>query len=131
MSTNSFQDALKNAAKQAAPKDDLPLTDTEAASTPATEAEADSEVASEVASKPATAAQQIVAGMTGASVGIIPAPVETAPQIKSGYSSVHVSTIDGVKGTSYRGRFLWAKDLLDSDSERLQALLSAGRVTEL
>ena len=111
MSTNSFQDALKSAAKQAAPKDDLPLTDTEAA-------------------KP-TAAQQIVAGMTGASVGIIPAPVETAPQIKSGYSSVHVSTIDGVKGTSYRGRFLWAKDLLDSDSERLQALLSSGRVTEL
>ena len=116
MSTNSFQDALKDAAKQAAPKDDLPLTDIEAASKPATAA---------------TAAKQIVAGMTGASVGIIPAPVETAPQIKSGYSSVHVSTIDGVKGTSYRGRFLWAKDLLDSDSERLQALLSAGRVTEL
>lgn len=116
MSTNSFQDALKDAAKQAAPKDDLPLTDTEAASEPATAA---------------TAAKQIVAGMTGASVGIIPAPVETAPQIKSGYSSVHVSTIDGVKGTSYRGRFLWAKDLLDSDSERLQALLSSGRVTEL
>ena len=116
MSTNSFQDALKSAAKQAAPKDDLPLTDTEAASEPATAA---------------TAAKQIVAGMTGASVGIIPAPVETAPQIKSGYSSVHVSTIDGVKGTSYRGRFLWAKDLLDSDSERLQALLSSGRVTEL
>lgn len=109
MSTNSFQDALKNAAKQAAPKDDLPLTDT----------------------KPATAAQQIVAGMTGASVGIIPAPVETAPQIKSGYASVHVTSIDGVKGTSYRGRFMWAKDLLDSDSERLQALLSSGRVTEL
>lgn len=111
MSTNSFQDALKSAAKQAAPKDDLPLTGTEATA--------------------ATAAQQIVAGMTGASVGIIPAPVETAPQIKSGYSSVHVATIDGVKGTSYRGRFMWAKDLLDSDSERLQALLSAGRVTEL
>ena len=116
MSTNSFQDALKNAAKQAAPKDDLPLTDTEAADKPATAA---------------TAAQKIVAGMTGASVGIIPAPVETAPQIKSGYSSVHVATIDGVKGTSYRGRFMWAKDLLDSDSERLQALLSSGRVTEL
>lgn len=116
MSTNSFQDALKSAAKQAAPKDDLPLTGTEAASKPAIAA---------------TAAQQIVAGMTGASVGIIPAPVETAPQIKSGYSSVHVATIDGVKGTSYRGRFMWAKDLLDSDSERLQALLSAGRVTEL
>ena len=116
MSTNSFQEALKDAAKQAAPKDDLPLTDTEAASKPATAA---------------TAAQQIVAGMTGASVGIIPAPVETAQQIKSGYSSVHVSTIDGVKGTSYRGRFMWAKDLLDSDSERLQALLSSGRVTEL
>ena len=113
MSTNSFQDALKDAAKQAAPKGDLLPTDTEAAS------------------KPATAAKQIVAGMTGASVGIIPAPVETVPQIKSGYSSVHVATIDGVKGTSYRGRFLWAKDLLDSDSERLQALLSAGRVTEL
>ena len=119
MSTNSFQDALKSAAKQAAPKDDLPLTDTELA-----------EAASEPATA-ATAAKQIVAGMTGASVGIIPAPVETAPQIKSGYSSVHVSTIDGVKGTSYRGRFMWAKDLLDSDSERLQALLSAGRVTEL
>ena len=117
MSTNSFQDALKNAAKQAAPKDDLPLTDTEAANAPE--------------AKPATAAQQIVAGMTGASVGIIPAPIETAPQIKSGYSSVHVTTIDGVKGTSYRGRFMWAKDLLDSDSKRLQALLSSGRVTEL
>lgn len=116
MSTNSFQDALKSAAKQASPKDDLPPADTEAASPPAA---------------PVTAAQQIVAGMTGASVGIIPAPVETAPQIKSGYSSVHVSTIDGVKGTSYRGRFMWAKDLLDSDSKRLQALLSAGRVTEL
>ena len=113
MSTNSFQDALKNAAKQAAPKDDLPLTGTEAAN------------------MPATAAQQIVAGMTGASVGIIPAPVEAAPQIKEGYASVHVTTIDGVKGTSYRGRFMWAKDSLDSDSERLQALLSSGRVTEL
>ena len=122
MSTNSFQAALKSAAKQAAPKDDLPLTDTEAAELAA---------ASSEPATAATAAKQIVAGMTGASVGIIPAPVETAPQIKSGYSSVHVSTIDGVKGTSYRGRFLWAKDLLDSDSERLQALLSAGRVTEL
>lgn len=111
MSTNSFQDALKSAAKQAAPKDDLPLTDTKPESP--------------------TAAQQIIAGMTGASVGIIPAPVETAPQIKSGYASVHVTSIDGVKGTSYRGRFMWAKDLLDSDSERLQALLSSGRVTEL
>lgn len=111
MSTNSFQDALKTAAKQAAPKDDLPLADTEATE--------------------ATAAQQIVAGMTGASVGIIPAPVEAAPKIKEGYASVHVATIDGVKGTSYRGRFMWAKDLLDSDSERLQALLSSGRVTEL
>ena len=112
MSTNSFQDALKNAAKQAAPKDDSPLTDTEAA-------------------KPETPAQQIVAGMTGASVGIIPAPVEVAPKIKEGYASVHVTSIDGVKGTSYRGRFMWAKDLLDPDSERLQALLSSGRVTEL
>lgn len=116
MSTNSFQDALKNAAKQAAPMDDLPLTDTSEPSNLA---------------MPATAAQKIVAGMTGASVGIIPAPVEAAPQIKEGYSSVHVTSIDGVKGTSYRGRFMWAKDLLDSDSERLQALLSAGRVTEL
>ena len=110
MSTNSFQDALKSAAKQASP------TDTEAASKPAL---------------PATAAQQIVAGMTGASVGIIPAPVEAAPKIEAGYSSVHVTIIDGVKGTSYRGRFMWAKDLLDSDSKRLQALLSSGRVTEL
>lgn len=122
MSTNSFQDALKSAAKQAAPKDDLPLTDTEAAELAAASSKPETAV---------TAAQQIVAGMTGASVGIIPAPVEAAPQIKEGYASVHVSTIDGVKGTSYRGRFLWAKDLLDSDSERLQALLSAGRVTEL
>ena len=113
MSTNSFQDALKNAAKQAAP------TDTEAPSKP------------EVAATAPSVAQQIVAGMTGASVGIIPAPVETAPQIKEGYASVHVTTIDGVKGTSYRGRFMWAKDLLDSDSKRLQALLSSGRVTEL
>lgn len=119
MSTNSFQAALKNAAKQAAPKDDLPPTDTEAVSNSAV-----------VAAAP-TVAQQIVAGMTGASVGIIPAPVEAAPQIKEGYASVHVTTIDGVKGTSYRGRFMWAKDLLDSDSERLQALLSSGRVTEL
>lgn len=123
MSTNSFQDALKNAAKKAAPEDRSPLTDTEAAKITA--------ALSNPAAKPATAAQQIVAGMTGASVGIIPAPVETAPQIKSGYSSVHVATIDGVKGTSYRGRFMWAKDLLDPDSERLQALLSSGRVTEL
>ena len=119
MSTNSFQDALKSAAKQAAPKDDLPLTDTEAPSKP------------EVAATAPSVAQQIVAGMTGASVGIIPAPVETAPQIKEGYASVHVTAIDGVKGTSYRGRFMWTKDSLDSDSERLQALLSSGRVTEL
>ncbi len=119
MSTNSFQDALKSAAKQASPKVDLPLTDTEEPSKP------------EVVAAAPTVAQQIVAGMTGASVGIIPAPVEAAPQIKEGYASVHVTTIDGVKGTSYRGRFMWAKDSLDSDSERLQALLSSGRVTEL
>ena len=79
MSTNSFQDALKDAA--AAPKDDLPLTDTEAASKPATAA---------------TAATDCC-GYDWSLCWYHSSSSRNSPTIKSGYSSVHVPPLMGSK----------------------------------
>lgn len=89
------------------------------------------EQATAAAPATATAASQITAGMANSGVGanVVVDKPQTA-KVSADYTSVHVSTIQGVKGISSKGRFCWSKDSLKADEPRLKALLKAGRVSK-